>query len=193
MTQERQMAESFRKRGAVEHGSGIRAASSGSSAKGLPTPSIPESIARDFQAKPLDAANGRGFYPTRLWFQYDDILSERNRYEKELLRIKLNAVKEYNDLTEKNDNLINCLNDTKKKLDDCEVSLNTCKSQFDKLVYVYDGANERIKKLEKKIMNWRYIIQDLSDEYDFWGNEEYKKMISDMETEARKKKVVDDG
>lgn len=53
-------------------------------------------------------------------------------------------------------------------------------------------AEARVKKLEEKIKNWRYQLQDLSDEYDFFNNDEYKEMISKMEIVFRKKDVLEE-
>ena len=82
--EERQAAESYRKRGAVEHGSGIRAASSGSSAKGLskpPAPSTPNfdkalacfSIALTGQQGKLDRMD----FQTRRMFQQTIFLLQK--------------------------------------------------------------------------------------------------------------------
>lgn len=117
---------------------------------------------RDFHAKPFKLKE-IGLdetvlaEPNLLYCSYEDVLVEREHYQKEILELKLKAIGEYNELTEQKDDLFDRAEAAEKETIRLNGLLMTADGVKETLAKRAEKAEARVQKLEaelKRERNW---------------------------------------
>ena len=121
------------------------------------TPSKPDFHAKPFKLKEIGLDETVLAEPNLLYCSYEDVLVEREHYQKEILELKLKAIGEYNELTEQKDDLFDRAEAAEKETIRLNGLLMTADGVKETLAKRAEKAEARVQKLEaelKRERNW---------------------------------------